>query len=431
MHDLKPSHTPRLLVAYNDGEITEHPHYCMTATDHDTARVPGTAELIPLPEGSTLFTLPQRIAIGYNQKNNRFSPVSSYRHENVYAVAAFIAPGHTSLMRPAFRSLPDAPLLPLYCYTAVGWADNQFWVPAQRVDPSPRQDAQFFDEDAVYNGAQKRLKEFPDNRLVNHLMNNCCLRYHCPAARNYALRRWEMPLPTSRACNSRCLGCISLQPGDHICAAQDRIAFTPTAEEITEITVPHLSEAEEPIASFGQGCEGEPLTEFTVLRDSIQSIRTQTNRGTVNLNSNASYPDRVSALIDAGLDSMRISLNSAQPEYYTRYFRPHDYSFDDVIESLNRARKAGIFTSLNYFVFPGFTNQIDELNALRDLLTGPGVSMIQWRNLNIDPEWYISHMELDMTAPSHSVSTVLETIRKEFPSVRHGYYNPLVEKTDL
>ena len=422
----QPTHTPRLLVAYNDGEITEHPQYCMTACDDNSPRIPGTADLIPLPHGSTLFSLPGRIAVGFNEKNSRFAHVASFRHENVYATAAFVAPGYTSLMRPAYTTLPDAPLLPLYCYTAVGWADDRFWVAARRIDPSRRQDAELFNEEAVRDGAHARMKEFPHNRLVHHLMNNCCLRYHCPAARNYALRRWEMPLPVSRACNSQCLGCISLQPGDHLCAAQNRIAFTPTADEIAEITVPHLELAEEPIASFGQGCEGEPLTEHELLRDSIRSIRSHSTRGTVNVNSNASYPNRVSSLIDAGLNSIRISLNSAQPDFYSRYFRPQDYSFDDVMESLDCAANAGIFVSLNYFVFPGFTNSADELDALRMLLTHHNVSMIQWRNLNIDPEYYISQMKLNIDRSACSVSTVIDTIQKEFPELRHGYYNPLV-----
>ena len=63
---------------------------------------------------------------------------------------------------------------------------------------------------------RKRVKAFrkifPDNRLVRHL-ESCALVYGCPAGKNFFLSRYEAPLPTSPTCNSRCIGCISLQPG--------------------------------------------------------------------------------------------------------------------------------------------------------------------------------------------------------------------------
>jgi hypothetical protein len=60
--------------------------------------------------------------------------------------------------------------------------------------------------------------------------------YHCFAAKNIFVGRWEAPLPTSPTCNARCVGCLSLQEGE--CpASQDRIQFVPTPEEI-EAAVP-------------------------------------------------------------------------------------------------------------------------------------------------------------------------------------------------
>ncbi len=75
------------------------------------------------------------------------------------------------------------------------------------------------------------------------------------------LGRWECPVPSSPACNANCIGCISFQPEEEtIISTQDRLRFKPTAEEIVEFTVPHLETAPYPIVSFGQGCEGEPLS---------------------------------------------------------------------------------------------------------------------------------------------------------------------------
>ena len=39
-------------------------------------------------------------------------------------------------------------------------------------------------------------------------------------------------------------------------------------------------------------------------------------------------------LAEAGLTSMRVSLNSARDELYERYYRPSGYSFDDVRERI-------------------------------------------------------------------------------------------------
>ncbi|MFM9005407.1 MAG: hypothetical protein ACKOSR_07880, partial [Flavobacteriales bacterium] len=68
--------------------------------------------------------------------------------------------------------------------------------------------------------------------------------------------------------------CISFQPEEHdLTSPQDRLTFIPTVDEIVEFTVPHLERAERPIVSFGQGCEGEPLLVWQLMRDSIIEIR--------------------------------------------------------------------------------------------------------------------------------------------------------------
>lgn len=185
-----------------------------------------------------------------------------------------------------------------------------------------------------------------------HLMNNCALTYSCPAARNFALGRWECPVPASPACNANCVGCISLQPDEEqIVSTQDRLNFKPTPEEIVEFTVPHLESAPFPIISFGQGCEGEPLLMWETIRDAIIEIRKHTKKGSININTNGSNPEAVKILCEAGLDSIRVSTNSARREIYMPYYRPNNYEFDDIIESLKVVNSYGGWTSINYFVF--------------------------------------------------------------------------------
>jgi len=150
-----------------------------------------------------------------------------------WAVAAFIPPAHTGFYLAAYETMPDAPTLPLFCYTAVGWLDGKFYVPATRIEADIRQECGGFDDKKVKEGVKTLVEAYPHNRLVQHLADNCALTYHCPAARNYFMGRWECPIPSSPACNANCIGCISFQPEDEtIVSTQDRLRFKPTAQEI-------------------------------------------------------------------------------------------------------------------------------------------------------------------------------------------------------
>ena len=218
--------------------------------------------------------------------------------------------------------------------------------------------------------------------------------HHGPAEAD-ALGRFEAPLPSSRSCNASCIGCISAQEKDSPIQStpQCRLAFTPSPEEIAEVMRIHSGrETRTPIYSIGQGCEGDPLMNPDLLVESVRQFRAGEGPGTVNCNTNASRTDAVIRLAEAGLTSMRVSLNSARAELYNRYYRPSGYSFDDVRASIREARSRGVWVSLNLLVFPGVTDTEEELDALAHLVGENGVSMIQWRNLNIDPEWYFKLM---------------------------------------
>ncbi|NDY41837.1 radical SAM protein, partial [Dissulfurirhabdus thermomarina] len=345
----------------------------------------------------------------------------------VQAVAAFMAPAHTQTALAAFqRTRPDLAPLPLFAYTAVGWWKGRFWAAGFRSDPDPRQDPARFDPERIRRRAAAAMKAAPGNRLVQHL-GKCALTYACPAARNYFLGRWEAPLPASPACNARCLGCLSLQGPGGPQRPQERIRFTPTADEIAGVAVPHLERAPRPVVSFGQGCEGEPLLQAALLEEAIRAIRARTRRGTVNLNSNASRPGAVERLAAAGLDSLRISLNSARPDRYAAYYRPVGYVFDDVVETWRRAKRAGLFVSLNYFVFPGLSDQEAEAAALEDLVGELGLDLIQLRNHNIDPDWFLEQVPDRADEPRIGVRALVRRLAARFPALRIGYFNPCLD----
>ena len=416
---------PHLVVATPDGSIYDRPELLMVCRRGGEFTLPRPDELMPLPDESELFLLPGRRALGLDPENG------CLEQQEELAVAAFAAPAHTLTAHPAYRSDQDAPMLPLFAYGAVGVANDRLYICAKKVDADPRQVFAGIPPARIRKNAEALMKRFPRNRLVQHLAAKCALTYNCPAARNLCLGRYEAPLPVSRACNARCIGCISRQEeGSRVCSTpQNRMAFTPTAQEIVEVMEYHAAnEREAPIYSFGQGCEGEPLTESALLVEAVRLFRSRGGRGTVNLNSNASLPDAVSELAAAGLTSLRVSLNSVREPSYSRYYRPQGYDFSDVRRSIRRAKEGGVYVSLNLLYFPGFTDTELETAALLELIAGERVDCVQLRNLNIDPEYYLDLMRDIDTGPALGFLNFRKRLKKECPWLHIGYFNPSVEK---
>ncbi len=418
------SSSPYILYSDGKGNISEDQSlYATGRSGWDALPIP-TDEWIPLPDGGQLYELPGRRGIGIDVETGEMRLC-----EKGWAVAAFIPPAHTGFYLSAYETNADAPTLPLFCYTATGWLNSTFYVPATRVEQDIRQESHGFDLKKVEESVSLLLKTYPHNRLVSHLANNCALTYHCPAARNYFMGRWECPVPTSPACNANCVGCISFQPVEEtIFSTQDRLTFKPTAAEIVEYTVPHLETAPYPIISFGQGCEGEPLLMWEIIRTAIIEIRKHTSKGSININTNGSKPEAVKALCEAGLNSIRVSTNSARSEIYLPYYRPNNYDFDDIIESLKVVRDHGGWTSINYFVFPGMTDAVTEYEALRKLISETDLRMIQWRNFNIDPDWYLGKIGAAETGEVLGMKQLMELLKEEFPELKYGYFNPPIER---
>ncbi|MCY7422163.1 MAG: radical SAM protein [Chitinophagaceae bacterium] len=417
-------HSPYILYSDGNGNIFEDTSLYVTGrTGWDAIAIPED-EWIELPEGGQLYELPGRRGIGIDVETGDMRLC-----EKGWAVAAFIPPAHTGFYLAAYEAAPNAPTLPLFCYTAAGWEDDKFYVPAIRIEQDIRQNSSGYNEDTVTVGVQKLLEAYPHNRLVEHLANNCALTYKCPAARNFFIGRWECPIPSSPACNANCLGCISFQPEEEtIVSTQDRLTFKPTAHEIVEYTVPHLETAPYPIVSFGQGCEGEPLLMWQTIREAIVEIRKHTSKGSININTNGSMPKAVKALCEVGLDSIRVSLNSVRKHVYDPYYCPNNYKFEDIIESLKVMNSFGGWTSINYFVFPGMTDSVEEYEALRKVIRETGLKMIQWRNFNIDPDWYLSKINITDTGEALGIKQLMELIHEEFPEVKFGYFNPPMER---
>ncbi len=420
----KPNQLPFLLWADADGKIYEDTSLYMAGRSAWDAVVPELDDFIEMPAGGDFYILPGRKAVGFDVETGEYRV-----REEGFAVAAFVPPAHTTLYLATYESLPEAPTLPLFCYNAVGWLNGKFYVTSIRIDEDVRQDPEGFDHSLVEKNVQQRLIDYKGNRLVEHLANNCALRYYCPAARNYFLGRYEAPIPTSPACNANCVGCISFQPAEEsITSSHDRLQFKPTAEEIAQYTIPHLESVADGIVSFGQGCEGEPLLMWETNVKAIEAIRARTDKGIININTNGSLPNAVEAMCKAGLQSIRVSMNSAQPSLYERYYLPNNYRFENLAESIRVVRKNNGWASINYFVFPGITDSVEEYEALRKFIRGTDLCMIQWRNFNIDPDWYLGRMGITEVTNSMGIRKMMTLLKEEFPHLAYGYFNPPAKK---
>lgn len=382
---------------------------------------------VPMPHGSELMMLPQRKPVVYNIAEDKFEVIENNPfepNEKIYPVAVFNSPGYVNRHFCAYDDKNINDMLPLFSYGAVGFGKNDFRSAAIQVDKEPRQDLRQMPRKGVVKGVRKMQKKYPDNRLMRHL-ETCALDYGCPAGKNFFLKRYEAPLPTSTVCNANCLGCISLQTENNLCACQERIKFTPSPEEIAQVSLEHISCVKKAIVSFGQGCEGDPLTAFKAIEPAIRLIREKTDKGTINLNTNASLPGHVEQLCRAGLDSMRVSLNSVRQNSYHAYFRPKSYQFSDVLHSIREAKNQGKFVSINYLNCPGFTDSQKEFTALQHFIATYKIDMIQWRNLNFDPIKYCALMsKIEDYGNALGMDTIIKELSNCFPNLIHGYFNP-------
>jgi wyosine [tRNA(Phe)-imidazoG37] synthetase (radical SAM superfamily) len=381
-------------------------------------------DLIPMPYGSTVSMLVDRIAAGRDSKRKNIQ-IKSIEGETVYPAAVVLPPGYTRTLLPAYEAKKKARDLPFFAYTAMALNGEEIYCAAVRTHDDIRWDPVQFNSLDLPGKIKRKLKNFKSNRLYKHL-SHCSEVYGCFTAQNIFYDRWEGGIPTSPGCNANCGGCISESRLDKVPSPQTRIQFIPTVDEITEVAVAHLK-SDDAMISFGQGCEGEPLLQGKLISQSVKKIREKTDLGTIHINTNGSLPDVIESLIEAGLDSARVSLNSAISERYEKYFKPSGYTFEQVLLSIRKLKDAGRFVSLNYLFLPGVNDKEEEKAAFFKLLEEYQIDMIQFRNLNIDPDYYFRFMPAP-SGKTQGVRKYIEEIRASFPKIILGNFSIPVSK---
>jgi molybdenum cofactor biosynthesis enzyme MoaA len=412
---------PYLLYVTPAGEIREDPRLQALAFGD---RLLTMDDLIPLPDGVTLSMMPDRLAVG-RKRNGEQQVLPQSRG---WAVAALLPIGYTRTLLPAYEKVPDTEPLPFFGYSAVAGLNGRLYVAALKTDDPRKWHPRAFNRPKLERLVREKQAAYPQNRIVAQHAH-CALDYSCPTASNLFFERWEMAIAVSPGCNARCIGCISKQEEEDLISPQDRLTFIPNVDEIVEVALPHLESAEDAIVSFGQGCEGEPLLQWHRIAAAIKAIRAHTDKGIININTNASNPRWLQRLYDAGLDTIRVSTISGHPETYTAYYRPLGYTFDDVKESLKRARDAGLYSSINLLSFPGMIDREREVEALLAFIQETGLRLIQLRNLNIDPEVFLPRMpDLNSMGNALGMRTMIEMIKREAPDVEIGNFTRPVKR---
>lgn len=350
--------------------------------DGGVVRAVQPGDLIPLPDGAIVSMLPGRsplLAAG------RAVPRRT-------ALGVLLPAGYTRTLLPAFVRKPDAPQLPLFGYTFAAVVDDELAVAAMRTDEGEDWQPRAFAAGELEAIVAQRIAADARNRTLAQL-SVCAREYGCFTAQNVFLERGEAAIPVAPKCNAACVGCISeLDADSAIPAPQTRLAFEPDVDDLTRIGVHHLERVEDGIVSFGQGCEGEPLLRAIAIAGAIERIRAQRPNGTLNVNTNGSLPKSLRRLIDAGLQAVRVSLNSFRPAVYAAYYRPTGYALDDVLESVALAVAAGLRVSLNLLTHPGVTDDRAEVEAAEAFLRAHPVALVQTRTLNIDPDVYFARV---------------------------------------
>jgi pyruvate-formate lyase-activating enzyme len=412
---------PYLVYCTPEGEIREERRLRALAFGNQPLE---SSDLIPLPAGATLSMMPDRLAVGEKHPGER--QVIAEAHG--WAVAALLPIGYTRTFLPAYVKVPGTEPLPFFGYSALAGMNSRLYVAAIQTDDPRKWHPRAYIKRTLQRLVREKQAALPNNRIVAQHAH-CTLDYSCPTASNLFFGRWEMAIAVSPSCNARCVGCISKQEEEDLVSPQDRLTFIPSVEEILEVAIPHLEQAEDAIVSFGQGCEGEPLLQWRRIEQAIKAMRARTAKGVININTNASNPRWLQRLYDAGLDTIRASTISGHPETYSAYYRPIGYSFEDVKESLKRARDAGVYSSINLLCFPGMIDREREVEALLSFVKKTGLRLIQLRNLNIDPEVLLPRMPaLDSMGNALGMRTMIEIIKRELPDVEIGNFTRPVKR---
>ena len=321
----------KLLLSDPAGTVLEHPTL-LAAVRSDEHVLPPRGRPIALPSGAKLAHLPGRRPVGLNPKTGALELVREFTIDGKTfapnAVGAVLPPGYTRTYLPGGGEGRRAGAAAVGVHRGGVGAEGAGGLGAAHRSPHalgpvalqrPR-------GEGPGEGAPRALPRQPGARSSSR-----CARSSTGAspARTSSTASDEGGIPASVMCNAQCVGCISR-------AARRRAARDPR---------PHERRAGRrgdggrrgvaPGARHGPhhgelrpGLRGRAAHPLALDREGHSASRASARRrAAININTNGSLPHGLRALFDAGLDAVRVSLNSAHPELYAAYYQPKGYGF--------------------------------------------------------------------------------------------------------
>src|ERR1700692_1861792 len=154
----------RPIVARPDGEIEALEESRPAARSGAKLVKLEAAQMIPLPEGTTLMHLPGRRALALDSKDR---PVDI--EADLLPVAAVLPVGYLRTLLPASRPLPGSRRLPLYGYAAVAEHHDEGRVAPLSTDAFGCCEPSRYSGGGLDAAIESARQALPAHRLVEHL----------------------------------------------------------------------------------------------------------------------------------------------------------------------------------------------------------------------------------------------------------------------
>lgn len=346
------------------------------AAGSDGARAIDLTEAVPIPRGTRLLPI-DREAEGLDRAGR---PRALGRGR--LALAAILPPGHARLLFPAYRDDRAARDLDPLAYAAVA-ADERgdLVVAAAMLAPAPVAATEGGAAHDTIHDTVDALRSHPANSLARQLAR--CAREHACRAARASSTGGDLPIPLGAPPAERPRLPVALRSG-YAGSPSEPAAFQPTASEIEEVAVDHLSRGGRS-ASFGRACDGEPLLALRVMEEAIARIRARSAAVAIHLETTGADAVALRRAIDAGLSSVTVRLGSARPETYELLHGPVAHRWTDVRASLQLVAERGIGLGIALLVLPGVTDRAAELDAIAALLGELPGGTLELRDLGADP----------------------------------------------
>ena len=164
--------------------------------------------------------------------------------------------------------------------------------------------------------------------------------------------------------------------------------------------------------------------DMSLLGDAIRNFRSTFPGSHIQLNLPSIPKNALTDLCEAGLDSLQLTINSAQASFYEAFHKQAGYKLDGITSAFREMKSRGGAAILNYLVFPGLTDHPQEMTAFSQLLSQTKIDKVTLQNMEIDPEWYMDELAiLTLERKQVGISNWLKHIREDFPQLlsNNGY----------